>query len=96
MAFPVMFVRGVPTPTVLVRFMADLHPDQVIRGVGRDFADERPKRLLGASTGRLVLVHSRSPETPAFPGCRWLVGQAGACRPTSRSSAHGRLLRSAA
>jgi hypothetical protein len=59
---PVVFVRGVPTPAVLVRLVSELHPGQQVGRARREFVDERPEDVMGALAGRLVLHHSRSPE----------------------------------
>jgi hypothetical protein len=63
----VVFVRGVPTPAVLVWFVPELHPGQQICCACREFVDERPERLLGAVIGRLMLAHNGSPEDSGVP-----------------------------
>jgi len=67
-ALPVVFVRGVPTPAVLVWFVSELHPSQQFCRARREFVDERPERLISAVTGLLVLAHNGSPGDSGVPG----------------------------
>ena len=89
-ALPVVFVRGVPTPAVLVWFVSELHPSQQFCRARREFVDERPERLISAVTGLLVLAHNGSPEDSGVPAvdCSSLVGQRGdAAQPAAAAAA---------
>ena len=97
MALPVVFVRGVPAPTVLVRLVSELHAGQQIGRARCEFVDERLEGLdpelqqVGSCCTTVVLPKTSASGRGLGVGRLSLVGQRGVRCPTSRSSGHSDL-----